>query len=44
MEYLAESIWYLSWPVLIYISYKFVALNLDHHKNMEKIEELEAAN
>ena len=42
MEYLTETIWYLSWPVLIYISYKFVTLNLHHYKKMERLEELEA--
>ena len=42
MEYLTESIWYLSWPVLIYLSYKFVTLNLHHYKKMERLEELEA--
>lgn len=41
MEYLAESIWYLAWPVLLYVSYKFVALNLHHYKKMERLEELE---
>ncbi len=41
MEYLAESIWYLSWPIIIYISYKFVSLNLHHYKKMERLEELE---
>ena len=41
MEYLTQSIWYLSWPVLIYLSYKFVVLNLHHYKKMERLEELE---
>ena len=41
MEYLTESIWYLSWPLLIYISYKFVSLNLHHYKKTERLEELE---
>lgn len=39
MEYLGEIVWLISWPVLIYIAYKFVSLNLDHHKNMEKLQE-----
>lgn len=41
MEYLSELFWYLSWPVLIYLSYKFVSLNLDHHEKMERLEGLE---
>lgn len=41
MEYLTESFWYLSWPVLIYLSYKFVTLNLHHYKKMERLEALE---
>jgi len=41
MEYLTESIWYLSWPVIIYLAYKFVTLNLHHSKKMERLEELE---
>lgn len=42
MEILSEIIWYASWPVLIYISVKFVQLNLQHYKKMERLEELEA--
>jgi len=42
MENLSEIIWYVSWPILIYISLKFVQLNLGHFKNMERLEELEA--
>ena len=41
MEYLNEIIWYASWPVLIYVSLKFVQLNLRHFKKMERLEELE---
>ena len=42
MEYLTEIIWYTSWPVLIYLSVKFVQVNLHHYKKMERLEELEA--
>ena len=41
MEYLTEIIWYASWPVIIYLSVKFVQLNLTHYKSMERLEELE---
>ena len=40
-EYLNAIIWYCTWPVLIYISYKFVLINLKHHNKMEKLEEIE---
>ncbi|WP_457743496.1 hypothetical protein [Sulfurimonas sp.] len=36
-----EIIWYASWPVFIYLSFKFVLLNLKHHGKMERLEELE---
>jgi len=42
MEYLAEIIWYSSWPVVIILSVKFVQLNLKHYEKMERLEELEA--
>ena len=41
MQYFTELIWYLSWPVLIYLSYRFVVLNLHHYKKMERLETLE---
>ncbi|WP_297442181.1 hypothetical protein [Sulfurimonas sp.] len=41
METIAEMIWYASWPVVIYLSVKFVQLNLNHYKKMERLEELE---
>jgi len=41
MEYLTGSLWYLSWPILIYLSYKFVSLNLYHHAKMERLEMFE---
>jgi hypothetical protein len=30
VSYTAGIIWYSIWPVLIYVSYKFVALNIEH--------------
>ncbi len=42
MEYLSEIIWYLTWPILIYVGLKFVQLNLEHFKKMERLEELES--
>ena len=44
MDYTEAIIWYLSWPVLIYLAYKFVELNIFHHSNMEKLEDLEKSN
>lgn len=41
MEMLSETIWYISWPIIIYISIKFVQLNLKHYTKMERLEELE---
>ncbi len=42
MEYLSEIIWYITWPILIYVGLKFVQLNIEHFKQMERLEELEA--
>lgn len=41
MEHLSGMIWYATWPVIIYMSYKFVELNLRHFAKMERLEELE---
>jgi len=41
MEYLAELVWYGSWPVVVFIALKFVQLNIKHLENMEKLEENE---
>ena len=40
--YIDALIWYSTWPVLIYLAYRFVLLNLRHHAKMERLEELEA--
>ena len=42
MDYKDAIIWYLSWPVVIWLSLKFVMLNIKHHGKMERLEELEA--
>ena len=39
--YMNALIWYGTWPVLIYLAYRFVLLNLRHHAKMERLEELE---
>ncbi len=41
MDYTDAIIWYLSWPVLIYVAYRFVWLNIRHHARMEKLAALE---
>ena len=42
MEHYTEAIlWYAAWPILIFIAYKYVLLNLRHHAKMERLEELE---
>jgi hypothetical protein len=41
VEYIDAIMWYVSWPVLIYLSYRFVLLNLKHHAKMERLEMLE---
>jgi bacteriorhodopsin len=41
-NYTEALIWYSIWPLLIYIAYRFVLLNLRHHAKMERLEELEA--
>ena len=42
MEYLTEIIWYLSWPVVVFLGLKFTQLNIGQYKKMERLEELEA--
>ena len=41
MNYTDAILWYLSWPVLIYVAYRFVWLNIEHHGRMERLQELE---
>ncbi len=33
ISYNAGMIWFATWPILIYVSYKFVKLNLEHFEN-----------
>ncbi len=42
MEYIDAILWYASWPVIVWIAYRFVLLNCNHHRKMERLEELEA--
>ena len=36
MEYLTEIIWYASWPVVMYISLKFVEFTIARHRSVEE--------
>jgi len=33
VSYTAGIIWYGIWPALIYVSYKFIYLNIEHFEN-----------
>jgi len=44
MDYTTALWWYASWPVLIWLSYRFVVFNLDRHARLERLEESEAEN
>jgi len=36
INYTYALLWYASWPVVIYISYKFIMLNIEHlEENLE---------
>ncbi len=41
MQYIDAILWYASWPVIIWIAYRFMLLNCSHHQKMERLEELE---
>ena len=41
MEYLGEIIWYISLPITVWLSLKFVRHNLNHFKKLEHLEEYE---
>jgi len=43
-NYTDAIIWFASWPILIWLSYKFVMLNLKHHSAMEKLNECKKEN
>lgn len=37
LDYTSALLWYASWPIVIFISYKFVMLNIEHlEENLEK--------
>jgi len=38
MEYLSESIWYLSLPLTVWLAVKFVQHNLNHFNKLERLE------
>jgi len=38
MEYLAESIWYLSLPLTVWLAVKFVQHNIKHFNKLERLE------
>lgn len=42
MEYIESLLWLTLWPLIIFLGYKFTALNLRHYQKMERLEELEA--
>jgi len=41
MEYLTEMIWFTIWPILIYLSVKFVQHNIKHFNKLERLEQYE---
>jgi hypothetical protein len=41
MEYLGEIIWYLSLPITIFLTVKFVQNNLQHFNKLERLEAYE---
>lgn len=42
MEYIESLLWLSLWPLVVFLGYKFTALNLRHYQKMERLEELEA--
>lgn len=38
MEYFGEILWYISLPVTVWISVKFVQHNLQHFNKLERLE------
>lgn len=37
VDYTAGMLWYATWPLVIFVSYKFVMLNIEHlEENLEK--------
>jgi hypothetical protein len=42
IDYTSSLAWLAAWPVVIYLSYKFVRLNINHLKKLEKLDEEQA--
>ena len=38
MEYISSLLWLLTWPLIIFLGYKFTAFNLKHFQRLEKFE------
>jgi hypothetical protein len=38
MQYLGEILWYISLPITVWISVKFVQHNLQHFNKLERLE------
>jgi hypothetical protein len=36
VDYVSGAVWMCTWPVLIYISYKFIVLNINHFEEYLK--------
>ncbi len=37
VDYTSAILWYASWPVVLFICYKFVRINIEHlEENLEK--------
>lgn len=41
VDYTASLIWLAAWPLIIFLGYKFTALNIDHFARCEKLMEKE---
>lgn len=40
VDYTSALLWYASWPVMIYIPYRFIRLNIEHlEENIEPKDE-----
>lgn len=39
IDYTSSIMWLIAWPLIIYISYKFIRLNITHFQKLEKMDE-----
>ncbi|MFP4331910.1 MAG: hypothetical protein ACLFQJ_01295 [Campylobacterales bacterium] len=39
IDYTSSIMWLIAWPLIIYISYKFIRLNISHLQKLEKMDE-----